>query len=144
MRVVLEALMYLAFSAAALPMAWLGVTDLLYFHAHPEMLEVRDAASVVPAVFFAIKLMVPTLALAAVVALYFIVAGPRRERINSGVLVLAWVSMFPAAFILDTPTPFASMARLYWDTIPFFLLGLLPWPLAWLRFTLKINERAAV
>jgi hypothetical protein len=143
-RPAFEALMYLAFSAAALPMAWVGVSEVIYYHVHPDRLEVRDSVQVVGLVFWAIEFMKPALGLATLAALYFLVAGPRAVRINSALLVFAWLLTFGLAFVLVTPTAFASMARLYWDAIPFVALALLPWLCAWVRFTrFKRNERAA-
>ena len=144
MRPALEAVMYLAFSAAALPMAWLGVSEVIYYHGHPDMLQVRDSAQVVPSVIWAIQLMKPALALAAVAALYFLIAGPRSARVSGAVLVFAWLLTFTLAWAFVTPTAFASMARLYWDAVPFVLLVLLPWLCAWVRFArLRRNERTA-
>jgi hypothetical protein len=144
LRPVVEALMYLAFFAAALPMAWLGVSEVIYYQAHPDMLEVRDSALIVPAVVWAVGLMKPALASASVMALYFLVAGPREVRINSAVLILAWVATFGLAFTFVTPTAFASMTRLYWDAIPFVALALLPWLCAGMRLaSRRRNERPA-
>src|SRR5262245_7537524 len=90
MRITVEALMYVAFSAAALPLAWLGVSDVLYYRAHPEMFQYSDSAPSVFAVVGAVQLMKLGLGLAAILALYFFVRGPRAVRYSSCALVIAW------------------------------------------------------
>jgi len=133
MRPALEALMYLAFSAAALPMAWLGVSDVLYYQSHPEMLQSRDSAPVVLAAVWAAEIMKPALGLAAVLAFYLLITGPRAVRYSSAALIIAWVMAFTIAQLFVTSTPFASVARLYWDAVPFVALSILPWLCAGVR-----------
>ena len=67
--------MYVAFSAAALPFAWLGLNDIVVFQSHPEMLESRDSAPVVMSVYWATRITLPALACAVLSALYFLIAG---------------------------------------------------------------------
>ena len=123
MRRALEFLMYLAFSAAALPYAWFGLSDILYYRAHPQMLEVRDSAPEVLGVVAAWPLVGTALAVGGVLALYFLATGPRSARVSSVVLLTAWL----APFLLIPQTPFRSFARLYWDGLPFMGLLVLPW-----------------
>ncbi|MGH9868990.1 MAG: hypothetical protein ACREAA_12595 [Candidatus Polarisedimenticolia bacterium] len=129
MRRALEFLMYLAFSAAALPFAWLGVNDILYYRAHPDMLEVMDSAPEVLGVMAAIWVMGPALAAGAVLALYFLIAGPRAARVSSAVLTGMWL----VPFLAIPATPARSFARLYWDGLPFVALSVLPWVCAGVR-----------
>ena len=132
-RSTVEALMYLAFSAAALPMAWLGVSDILYYQAHPEMLESRDSAPVVMSVVWAVYIMLPALGAAVLLALCFLLGGPRAVRMSSLFLISAWILMF----VLVPSTAFASVARLYWDAVPFVVLAILPWLCAGVRLVLR-------
>src|SRR5262245_54573573 len=89
MRRVPEFLMYLAFSAAALAPALLGLRTLFYYRAHPEMLEVRDAAVEVLAVVGAAQVMGVCLLVAVLSALYVLIVGPRAARINIIILLVA-------------------------------------------------------
>ena len=133
MRTALEALMYLAFSVAALPMAWLGVRDVLYYRAHLDQLAERDAALLVFAAMVALQIMAVACAVAAILAVYFLVRGPRAVRYSVAALVAAWIVALGLAFIFGRTTPFASMARLYWDAVPFAVLVLVPWVCAGVR-----------
>lgn len=122
MRRTLGVLMYAAFSLAALPFAWLGLRDLLYFRAHPEMLEARDAAVELGAALIVVKIMTAVLLVAGVLALCVLVLGPPAARLNGMILVAAWVAVF---FAPDTP--FNSFRRLYWEALSFAALVVLPW-----------------
>ena len=133
MRGVFEALMYLAFSAAALPMAWMGVSEVIYFHAHPEQLQTRDSAFMVLSVTWGVQFMLSALIAGALMAVIFLIAGPRAVRLSSGVLASAWLLAFLTAALFKPPT-FTSMARIYWDSTPFAVLALLPWICAGVRF----------
>src|SRR5262245_52156463 len=133
MRRALEFLMYLAFSLAALPFAWFGTSSLLYYRAHPEMLEVRDSAPEALGVIAAIPFMIGALVVAGATALYFLVKGPRAARINVSILVTLWF----LPFILVPETPFRSFARLYWDALPFVALSVAPWACAAVRMALR-------
>ena len=140
-RPALEALMYLAFCAAALPFAWLGVTDLLYYRAHPDLLETRDAAPAVLAVVGALEITEYALGVAAILSLYFLIRGPRAVRISSAILVIAWI-LVPAFCLFFVPTTaFTSTARLVSDAAPFVALLLLPWACAGGRFMLAMHEK---
>jgi hypothetical protein len=118
-------------------MAWLGVSEVMYYQSHPEMLQSRDSFPVVFAVLWAVDIMKPALGLAALLALYFLVAGPRAARYGSALLVTAWILTFALAWLFVTPTPFASVARLYWDAVPFVALSILPWLCAGVRLALR-------
>jgi hypothetical protein len=137
-----EALMYLAFLAAALPFAWLGVGNLIFFNAHREALETRDAAVEVMSAVFAARITLIALAVAVPVALFFLAAGPRAVRISSTILVFAWLFYFFLALFFDAP-PLASMARLYWDGAPFAVLALLPMLCAGFRAAVTNRRPAA-
>ena len=133
-----ELLMYGAFSLAALPLAWLGLRDILYYRAHPEMLEVRDAALEVWGAMAVLPLVGVGLVAAAGLALYVLRVGPLAARIDSGILVIAWVAAF------YTPeTAFRSFARLYWEAVPFAALVALPWVCAARRLAFG-TKRATV
>ena len=126
-----ELLMYGAFSLAALPLAWIGFRDILYYRSHPEMLEVRDAALEVWGAMAVLPFVGVGLLAAAGLALYVLRVGPLGARINSVILLIAWCA---AAF--STPeTPFRSFARLYWEALPFAALVALPWVCAARRLT---------
>lgn len=129
--------MYLAFCAAALPMAWLGVSELLYYQAHPEMLQSRDSAPIVFAAVWAVEIMKLALGLGAILVLYFVVTGPRAVRYSSSALAIAWILTPALALFFVAATPFSSMARLYGDAVPFVALFLLPWVCGGVRFALR-------
>jgi hypothetical protein len=137
-----EALMYLAFLAAALPFTWLGVSNLFYFHAHREALETRDSAVEVLSVVLAARITLIALAVAVPIALFFLATGPRAARISSTLLASAWLLYFFLVLALDAP-PFTSMARLYWDGIPFAVLAMLPMFCAGFSVAVR-NRRPAV
>ena len=139
MRSVLEALMYVAFFAAALPFAWLDVHEVLYYQAHPERLSSRDSALLVFAAMTAIRIMTPALGVAVLLALYFLVSGPRAARVSAAVLVVAWLLRFSFAY-WRTPPPFASMARIYWEAVPSTVLSLLPWICAGVRLARRSRD----
>ena len=143
MRTALETVMYLAFSAAALPMAWLGVSEILYYRAHPEMLESRDSALLVFAAMSALQIMSVALALAVILAVYFLVRGPRALRYIIAVLVAAWLLAFVLGLIFTPSTPFASMARLYGEAAPFVALFLIPWVCAGVRLVRRDGHASA-
>jgi hypothetical protein len=128
MRRALEPLMYVAFSVAALPLAWLGLSQLLYYRAHPEMLEVRDAALEVGAVLIALPFVGVALLIALGLAAFVFRFGPFIARVNGVILVIAWVAAFFAP-----ETAFRSFARLYWEALPFAALVALPWVCAAVR-----------
>src|SRR5262245_9509850 len=134
MRSALEALMYSAFCAAALPMAAQALSDLLYYRAHHDMLQSRDAAPEVFAAVWAVEIMKPALGLAAILALYFLVTGLLAVGFSSSALVIAWILTPAFGRFVGTSTPFASTARLYWDAVPFATLCLLPWVCGGIRF----------
>jgi hypothetical protein len=133
MRRALEFLMYLVFSVAALPLAWLGLRDIFYYRAHPEALEVRDSAPEVFAAVAAILFADVGLLIGGALALYVLWAGPRSARVNVAILVIAWLALF----FLVPETPFRSFERLYWDGLPYAALVVLPWICAGVRFALK-------
>src|SRR5262245_47333821 len=135
MRRALELLMYLAFSLAALPFAWLGVRNILYFRAHPEMLEVRDSALELFGVVAVVPFMGACLLVAAGLALCVLWIGPRAARINSSILVVAWVALF-----FSPETEFRSFARLYWEGLPFAALVVLPWICAGVRLGFRTKR----
>lgn len=135
-RLVLEASMYLAFFAAALPSAWFGTNELLYYHAYPERLESRDSAPLVFAAMAAIQIMEYALAAAGLLALFFLVKGPRAVRYSIAAVVTGWILVF-LGLMFAPPTPFASMARLWLDAIPFVALSLLPLACASVRWALR-------
>lgn len=125
--------MYLAFSAAALPLAWAGLSNVFYYRAHPDMLGARDAALEVGTILAALPWVGVGLLIAVGLALYVLRVGPCAARINSIILVTAWLAAF-----LSPDTPFRSFQRLYWDALPFAALVLLPWACAAVRHpTLK-------
>jgi hypothetical protein len=135
MRRAPELLMYAAFSAAALPCAWLGVRTLLYYRAHPEMLEVRDSAPEVLAAMGAVLISGIGLLVAAGLASYVLVVGPLAARASVGILVIAWIACF-----LAPATPFRSFQRLYWEALSFAALVILPWICAAARLILGSRE----
>lgn len=135
-RPAIEALMYLAFCAAALPMARLGLGELVHYRAHPEMLQERDSAPLVMSVTAAAGFIKIGLAVALPLAVYFLVTGPAPARVSSAVLISAWLSSFVLAMVIDAPS-FSSTARLYWDAVPFVALAALPWLCAGLRVTMR-------
>jgi hypothetical protein len=104
---------------------------LLYYRAHPEMLEVRDSALEVFAATAAVQVTGIGLLVAVALALYVLVAGPLAARVNVVILVIAWLASF-----LAPETPFRSFQRLYWEALPFAALVLLPWICAAARFML--------
>jgi hypothetical protein len=122
MRRALELLMYGAFSVAALPFAWLGLSKLFYYRAHPEMLEARDAAIEVGAVLVALPFVGVALLIALGLAIYLFRFGPLIARVNGVILVIAWAAAFFAP-----ETEFRSFPRLYWEALPFAALVALPW-----------------
>src|SRR5262245_18894212 len=132
--------MYLVFSLAALPFACLSVNDALYYQAHSEMLQSRDSAPLVFAALMAIALMKPALGLAVLLALYFLVSGPRAARFSGAVLTSAWLLTLASEY-LATPPQFASTARLYWDAVPFVALSVLPWICAGIRLAHRSARR---
>ncbi len=124
MRAVVEGFMYLAFTVAAIPFAYLGLNNLSYYRANPALLASRDAGPEVLGALGGGVLMLGPLAVGTIVALYFLAVGPAELRIMSGTLVGAWVicfSMNPAS-----GTDFRSFERLYADAYPFVALALLP------------------
>src|SRR5262245_38803009 len=123
LRSVLEALMYLAFCAAAVPFAWQGMSELLYYRSHPEMLQTRDAATMVMGVVAALDITKPLLLLAVLLALFFLVRGPRAARFSSAGLLIAWI--LTIALGAFAKPGFVSVERLSWDAIPFVVLLLL-------------------
>lgn len=135
MRRALEFSMYLAFSAAAPPPAWLGLSALSYYRAHPEMLEVRDAALEVGAVLVAMAVAGIVLLIAIGLAIYIARVGTLGARINIIVIVTAWGAAF---FIPDTA--FRSFARLNWEALPFAALVLVPWFCAAVRFAFRTKR----
>jgi hypothetical protein len=128
-RRTIEGLMYLAFTAAALPLAWVSVHELLYYRAHPDDLQTRDTAPLALVMSGVDLVMDPALALAAVLALYFLIRGPRPLRYASGALVLGWILMA----VTPLSAPFNSVKRLYLDAVPFVALSLLPLVCAFVR-----------
>ena len=132
LRAALEGLMYLAFFIAPLPFAWLGVNELLFYRAHPDWLQDRDAAPMVLPVLMAMKVMLPAQVLAVLLALYFLITGPRGARLGSSALVVAWVLIMALCSIVP-PGPFNSFFRLYWDAVPWVALSVFPWVCAGLR-----------
>ncbi len=124
MRTVAEGFMYLAFTVAALPFAYLGLTTLNFYQAHPELLPSRDAG---PEMFGALGgglVMLGPLLIGGIMALYFLLVGPAELRVMSGTLMGAWVlsvSMNPVR-----GTDFRSFERLYADAYPFVAMALLP------------------
>jgi hypothetical protein len=133
MRTALEALMYLAFSVAALPMAWLGVREVLVYRAHPDQLADRDAALLVFAAMGALQVMTVALALAAILAVYFLLKGKKAVRYSIAALIGSWALVFCVGWFFIPSTRLASMARLYWDAVPFVVLVLVPWVCAGVR-----------
>jgi len=130
-RRVPELLMYVTFSAAALPFAWLGLRTLFYYRAHPEMLEVRDSAPEVFSAMAAVQFTGIGLLVASALALYVLVVGPFSARVNAVILVIAWIVSF-----LAPDAPFRSFQRLYWDALPSAALVVLPWICAAARLKL--------
>src|SRR5262245_16851547 len=123
MRKVSELVMYGAFAAAALPTLWLDVQNVLYFRAHPEMLEERDSSLEAMAVAGFLPVMAVFFAAGCVLALYFLATGPRAARVSIAVLAVVYV----AILMLTPRTPFASFARVYLDgacSLAFFALPL--------------------
>ena len=143
MRIALEALMYLAFSVAALPMAWLGVSEVLFYRSHPDQLADRDAALLVFAAMGGLRIMTVALALAAILAVYFLLKGPRAVRHGIAALVAAWVLAFGLSLLFTPSTPLASMARLYWDAVPSTALVVVPWICAGVRLARR-GEHARI
>lgn len=135
MRRALEFSMYLAFSAAALTPAWVGLGTLSYYRAHPEMLEVRDAALEVGAVLVAMPVAGIVLLIAIGLAIFIARVGTLGSRINIIVIVTAWVAAF---FTRDTA--FRSFARLNWEALPFAALVLVPWFCAAARFAFRTKR----
>ena len=143
MRSALEVLMYLAFSAAALPFAWLGVNEALYYHAHPKMLQSRDSALLVLAAVMAIDVMKATLCLAALLAVYFLASGPRDLRFIASALAMAWLATFASALV-PRPQPINSMVGMYWDAATFVTLSILPWICAGIRLSRRTKPAIAM
>src|SRR5262245_35100121 len=139
MQRALEWLMYAAFSAAALPAAWMGWSNLSYYRAHPEMLETRDSAPEVFATLFAVQVMMICLLVAAALALFVLRAGPFAARVSVIVLVIAWVAAF-----FQPETSFRSFQGLYWEALPFMALALLPWICAGARFAFPARKPIAL
>jgi len=114
--------MYVAFSLAALPSAWLASSNVLYFRAHPEALEVRDSAGEALFSLAFAPLCVAAFAVGAVLAAYFLVTGPRAARICIAALGIVFVG----ALALTPRTSFASLGRVYWDGATGVLFCVLP------------------
>lgn len=121
-RKITELVMYVAFSLAALPSAWLASYNVLYFRAHPEALEVRDSAGEALFALAFAPFSVAAFAVGAVLAAYCLVTGPRGARI----CVAALGIVFLAALALTPRTSFESLARVYWDGATGVLFCLLP------------------
>src|ERR1700733_2951961 len=75
---VLESLIYGSFSVASLPFAYIGVSDLLYYQAHPDMLAARDAGPEVLGVLGGAAVMAMGLFVAGGAGLCVMVIGPDR------------------------------------------------------------------
>ena len=133
----LEGVMYMAFAAAPPPTAWLRVRELLFYRARPELLESRDSAPMVFAAAGAVQIMTFALGLAALPAVYVLVSGPRAARYSCAILLGVWVLSFWLGLRMAGSTPFASMARLYGDAVPFVALCLLPLACAGVRLALR-------
>jgi hypothetical protein len=135
MQRALEFMMYVAFSAAALPFAWLGLSNVFYYRAHPEMLEVRDAALEVGAILVALPFVGVALLIAVGLVLYVLRVGPLAVRVNGIILIIAWVAAF-----FPPETAFRSFPRLYWEALPFAALVALPWICAAVRLTFRTKR----
>nr|CAP48014.1 putative integron gene cassette protein [uncultured bacterium] len=121
MRKTAEVLMYAAFAMAALPFAYIGVSDFLYFRAHPDALAGRDTAFQVVEIMAIFPFIRASLVIGCLFALYFVIMGPRILRIIGLVLIASWPLLF-----LVPPTLVQSSARLYCDGLPWVGLVMLP------------------
>jgi L-alanine-DL-glutamate epimerase-like enolase superfamily enzyme len=134
--------MYLAFAAAPLPIARMATSEALYYHAHPTELETRDTAMLVVPLVAAFKFLTAVLAVGALLALYFLVTGPRAARVSAAALIAAWLLLIAAIFFLPLGRP-NSLAELYVDAVRFVALCALPWICAGVRFARSRDQRSA-
>ena len=99
----------------------------------PNDVRARDAALLVFAAMGGIRIMTVALAAAAILAVYFLLKGPRAVRLGIAAVVAAWALAFGLSLLFAPSTPFASMARLYWDAVPSTALVVVPWVCAGVR-----------
>lgn len=127
---ILEMAAYVLFAIAALPFAWVGVNDLIYFVANTQALEERDSALEVFRVVMLSRFSLLFLGTACLVSLYPLVAGPNRARVS----LLILFGIFAAVVIANPAVPFNSMRRILWDAISMSVLLLTPLVLLAIRF----------
>src|SRR5262245_24785610 len=104
MRRIGEFVMYAALSVAQTPAAWLALRNVFYFRAHPEALEVRDSAGEALWWIAFEPLSRTAHVLGALLALYFLITGPRGARICVAVIAFAYAGVI----FLTPPTSFTS------------------------------------
>jgi len=118
--------MYAVFILAASPLAIDGCRELIYFLRNPEMLEVRDTFTQMYGVYlmgFAAILYL----IGSCLGIINVITGPSQIRYSAIILILIW----PILIYLIPQTDFRSMARLWWECLPYLFLTVIP-VLLWL------------
>ncbi len=131
-----EVLMFIAFAMAALPLAFLGINDLIHFCGNPDALAIRDSTGEALFVIVVAPLIAISLLVGGLSALFFMIRGPHILRIIGVLLIAAWGTPF-----LIPETPFNSCAHVYWNSIPSIMLILLPFVFGVMRLIMSKRSR---
>lgn len=121
---------YVLFAIGALPFAWIGVSDFIYFVANAQALEERDSTIEVFRAVMASRFSLLFIGGACLVSLFPLAVGPNRAR----VYLLILFGIFAAVVIANPGFPFNSMRRILWDAISMSMLFLAPLILLAIRF----------
>ena len=117
--------MYLMFSTAAAPLAWVSLQNISYINANPDFLAQGDDRAIDDG-FVASVLAIPPLFIAVCMGLFFIIAGPRALRVAAATILLGWSAVVASALLMHDPFPSPSVAAVYMDAAPRFALMLGP------------------